>query len=427
MKSIMKIRAFFFFLFAVCFVLSGARAYALPQFLMRFNQDPFSRPEFRNQCSTCHLSPQGGGPRNPFGTAFEGTDHVITPALRAAWPDRFLQSVTTEAVPADSGQAKATFFANEQEVILEIGGQYFLLHQKEARLERIESQVVAQRMAAPPAAPAAAAAEPRLPLRNQPTFDHYLVNLPTTLPYLRRSFSMRFTHRFAQPVIRAGDEDCPDCGDVTDLFGFDSFSYSSFGAELGLTPRIAATFYRSPLDRTYELGGVLQLLRQQGREPFSASLRISMETRRLFVIRGSSGGNERFQTANLVLPMSRAISNVAEIFVVPMMSFRANPLPPPTSPFVAEGDLRRNLGAVGLGASVRFRPRTALVVEWLPRIGGYHATDSRNALSFGLQRTTNAHVFELVLSNTLGTTTSQAFSSGTRDFSLGFNLYRRLR
>jgi hypothetical protein len=125
--------------------------------------------------------------------------------------------------------------------------------------------------------------------------------------------------------------------------------------------------------------------------------------------------------------MSRAISNVAEIFVVPMMSFRANPLPPPTSPFVAEGDLRRNLGAVGLGASVRFRPRTAFVVEWLPRIGGYHATDSRNTLSFGLQRTTNAHVFELVLSNTLGTITSQAFSSGTRDFSLGFNLYRRLR
>jgi hypothetical protein len=63
----------------------------------------------------------------------------------------------------------------------------------------------------------------------------------------------------------------------------------------------------------------------------------------------------------------------------------------------------------------------------MPRVGGFHATESRNALSFGLQRTTNNHVFELVLSNTLGTTTSQAFSMGTRDFSLGFNLYRRLR
>jgi hypothetical protein len=407
-------------------MLGGASAYGLPQFLMRFNQDPFSRPEYRNQCSTCHISPQGGGPRNPFGTAFEGNKYLITPELRAAWPDRFLQSVSAE-VPANGAQVKATFLASEQETILEIGGQSFRLRTKEGRLERIDAREAARLIAAPPPAAAPAVGEPRLPLRNQPTFDHYLVNLPTTLPYSRGAFSMRFTHRFSQPVIRAGDEDCPECGDVTDLFGFDSFSYSSFGGEIGLMPRIAATFYRSPLNRTYEIGGVFQLLRQQGREPFSASLRLSMETRRLFVIRGSSGGNERFQTANVVLPISRSISNVAEIFVAPMMSIRANPMPPEPSPFVAEGDLRRNLGGVGLGASIRFRPRTAFVVEWMPRVGGFHATESRNALSFGLQRTTNNHVFELVLSNTLGTTTSQAFSMGTRDFSLGFNLYRRLR
>jgi hypothetical protein len=41
-------------------------------------------------------------------------------------------------------------------------------------------------------------------------------------------------------------------------------------------------------------------------------------------------------------------------------------------------------------------------------------------------RSTNAHVFELVLSNTVATTTSQAVGFGLDQLSLGFNIYRRL-
>src|SRR3990172_10565765 len=93
---------------------------------------------------------------------------------------------------------------------------------------------------------------------------------------------MRFTHRFTQPVLRVG-ENCDGCGGITDLIGFDSFSYSSLGGTLGINQWLAATVYRSPLDRTYEMGGGVQLLRQQGREPFSAALRVSVESRRLFV------------------------------------------------------------------------------------------------------------------------------------------------
>ncbi|MBI3933642.1 MAG: hypothetical protein HY316_03055 [Acidobacteria bacterium] len=400
-------------------------SYALPDFLMRFSQDPFSRTEFRGQCSTCHINPNGGGPRNPFGAAFEKNDKMITPAFRAAWPDHFLPSTAAAPVATAAGEIKATFLANETETVLQVGGEYFRLNVKEAKLERLEAQQAAQLTSAPPVA-ATKSEEPKLPLRNQPTFDHYLANLPTTLPYLRGAFSMRFTHRFSLPVLRVG-EDCIECADISELFGFDSTAISSFGAEYGITQRLAATFYRSPLDKTYEFGGVIQIWRQEGVEHLSAALRVSLETQRQFVSKAGGAVKERFQTASVVLPVSRSISNVAEIFVAPMFSLRANPSPPPTSPFVAVGNLRRNLGAVGLGASIRFRPRSAFVAEWIPRIGGFHATDSRNALSFGLQRTTNSHVFELVLTNTEGTTTSRGFSGGTRDFALGFNLYRRLR
>jgi len=405
-------------------LLGTTPTYALPQFSILFSQDPFSRPEFREQCSTCHINPNGGGPRNPFGTAFEKNDKMITPDLRAAWPDRFLPSTESAPVAAQAGEVKATFLASETATILQIGGEYFRLNAKEATLEKIDAQQAAQLAAAPPVA-AEQQTEPKLPLRQQPTFDHYLVNLPTTLPYRRGALSMRFTHRFTQPVLRSGT-DCPDCAGIAELYGLDSFSVSSLGGEYGITSRLAFTIYRSPLLKDYEFGGVIQLLTQEGAVPLSAAARVSLQTRRLFSL--ESFDFERFQSYNLMVPVSHSISSVAEIFVVPMASFHVNPNADLLGPSSSRGERRKHFGAIGVGASIRFRPRSAFVVDWTPRVaGGYRPDDSRHALSFGIQRTTNGHVFELTLSNTTGTTTNGAFIAGGRDFSLGFNIYRRLK
>ncbi|OFW10667.1 MAG: hypothetical protein A3G20_04350 [Acidobacteria bacterium RIFCSPLOWO2_12_FULL_59_11] len=410
-----KIQGVAFFLSLACAFLSSTAAYALPEFLLRFSQDPFSRPELRNQCSTCHLSPMGGGPRNPFGAAFEKSKHVVTPEFRQAWPSHFLPNVSSEAVPAGPGEVKATFLSSEREIILEISGEHFRLRPGEASLEKIAPEEAANLMASPPPPPPSE--EPKLPLRKQPTFDHYLVNLPTTLPYKRGGISLRFTHRFTQPVLVTG-KGCTGCADLGSLYGLDSFSFSSIGGNVGITDRLAATVYRSPLDKTIEMGGVFQLLRQEGREPLSASVRVTVEGRNNF---------RDFYTTNLVFPISGAISNVAELFVVPMVNFNANPFASAASPFAPEGKKRSHQGSVGLGTSIRFRPRSAFVAEWMPRVAGFHDQDSRNAVSFGILRSTNAHVFELVLTNTLGTTTSRSASHGEMNFALGFNLYRRLR
>lgn len=398
-------------LFAGFIILTGANAFALPQFLLRFSQDPFSQPEYRNKCSTCHINPKGGGARNAFGSAFEKNNHIVTPAFRLAWPDHFQSSVTSSLVPAGGGEMKATFLADEQGTILEIDGQHYRLSTKEAKLEKIEPEKAAKLVAAPPSP--AALTQPKLPLKDQPTFDHYLVNLPTTLPYERGVLSMRFTHRFENPVLGCGQ----NCADIGRLYGLDGFSFSSFGGEVGITRRIAAVIYRSPLETTIEMGGVFQLLRQKGREPFAASFRVTIEGRNNF--------QEHF-TTNLVLPISRSISNVAELFVDPMFSFHANPFASLATPFDPVGVKRSNQAAIGLGASIRFRPRTAFVMEWDPRVAGYHEIGSRNAYSFGIQRSTNGHVFELLLTNTLGTTTSRAVGFGSERFALGFNIYRRL-
>ena len=413
------------FLLIACawYLLGAGPAWALPEFLLRFSRDPFSRPEFRAQCSTCHINPQGGGPRNPFGSAFERNDHIVTPEFRQAWPSHFLPSVTTAPVASAQGEARATVLANEREAVLEIGGERYRLNVREAKLEKITPEEAARLIAAPPA-PAAVVQEPKLPLRDQPTFDHTLVNLPTALPFEPGSLSLRFTHRFTQPVIRVG-EDCAGCAGLSDLLGLDSFSFSSLGGTYGITDRLAVSLYRTPLEQNYEFGGSFQLRRQRGREPFSAAARVSVESRLLF--NPDAGENERFQTANLAFPVSRAFRDLAEVFVVPMVSFRANPLASEPGPFIAEGETRSNQGVVGLGASIRLRPRTAVVAEWMPRVAGYRASGTRNAYSFGILRSTNRHVFELVLTNTVATTTSRSPSAGSSDFALGFNLYRRLR
>jgi hypothetical protein len=407
---------------------SAADSHALPAFMRRFSEDPFSKTEWRAQCATCHVNPGGGGPRNDFGQAFDKNGRMITPEFRAAWPDHF--NMTVDAAPA--GPVKTTFVNGGKEAVLVIGGESYRLNTAEGKLEKLTPEQVAQLTGASAAATttaASAAAPGDQPLRNQPTFDHVLVNLPTTLPYEKGAFSMHFTHRFTQPVLRVGG-DCPHCGSLPELFGLDSLSYSSFGGEYAVTSRLVATVYRSPLDRTYEFGGILQLLNGKGNEPVAAQARLTLESRRLFdidkvIADPSANPFSRFQTLNVVFPVSHAVSNVAELSVVPTFSFRANHFDS-LATTGGDGEGRRNQTAIGLGASIRLRPRTAFIAEWTPRVAGYHATDSRNSFSFGLQRSTNAHVFSLVLTNTVATTTSQSIASGTPELRLGFNIYRRL-
>src|SRR5919108_1624681 len=73
----------------VVFIFSAAPAFAMPQFLEMFRSDPFRNPAV-DGCNTCHMSPQGGDARNPFGQAFENAGERFTPMLRAQFPDRFV-------------------------------------------------------------------------------------------------------------------------------------------------------------------------------------------------------------------------------------------------------------------------------------------------------------------------------------------------
>jgi hypothetical protein len=80
-----------FFLLAA----SAAPIAAHPEYLKQFEQDPFRKPTVEG-CGTCHVDPAGGGERNAFGLDFAANDFVITPMLRANYPDRFDISLTAQ-------------------------------------------------------------------------------------------------------------------------------------------------------------------------------------------------------------------------------------------------------------------------------------------------------------------------------------------
>ncbi len=393
------------------FLCFPAFLFGLPEYLARFAGDPFSRPEMRTACATCHLNPAGGGPINDFGRAFVRERYRFTPELRVQWPDRFLASVTASAPAAP---VKATWSAgSDEEVMVEISGERYLLNRARLSVKKAEA-------AKPEAVTVSETPAPVSTLigaiRNVPTFDYYLVNLPANRLRLPRSLHLRFTHRFSEPLATG-------TGRLRDLFGFDSFSVSSFGVELGLTKYISFMTYRSPFARsvggpTIEVGPIFNLLQQDERAPVSLSFRTTVE--------GQQNFTERF-TMNLMPVVSRSIRNAAEFFLAPTFNLavprRTLTFDFPSSP----GERRDHLASIGLGVSVRIRPRVAVVAEWHPRVAGFRNLASRNPYAFAIQRSTNRHVFALVFSNTQSTTTTRSLTDGLDDFRIGFNLYRRLR
>ncbi len=407
--------------------LAPALAHARPEFLARFVADPFARTE-KAMCSNCHLNPQGGGPRNEFGLAFAKNGFKITPELRAQWPDRFQATKTAQV---EGRPVKVIWSsAKEDESVVQFGDEYYLMNRAAGTMTKINTeQAAAFQQPPPPSAPSSGSAAPApvaakaakpaddLDSRTLPTFGYYLVDLPTNRPRPAGELVLHFTHRFSSPLTGV-------TGEGARLFGLDSSSVSSFGVEYAITNWLAAITYRMP-DETIEAGVQIRMLEQgQRSSPLALSLRATLE--------GENNYTDRY-TTNFQPVISRAFGTRAEVFVDPTFSLGVprRTLTPldgsvrfgfPLTP----GESHNNMIGIGNGISVRIRPKVALVAEWFPRTYGFRENNTTNTYSFGIQRRTNRHVFGLIVTNNLFSSTERTMIGGSGGLRIGFNIERRI-
>jgi hypothetical protein len=235
----------------------------------------------------------------------------------------------------------------------------------------------------------------------QPDFS--VISMPTALRLPRYKSAFRITHRFGRPL---GSGDFASLAE--DLFGIDS------GAQIGLEYRFgimrgAQLGIHRTSDRTIELFAQYDLMQERDGRWVNAA------------VIGTIDGTNNFRnsyTPAIGFVVSRSFAPIGTVFFQPIWVNNSNPLP---SELAADNDSF----IMGVGTRVRVRPTVYLVGEIIPRMAGNKPGVSQGA--FAIEKRAGGHVFQLNVSNALGTTLGQIARGGATndDWYLGFNISRK--
>jgi hypothetical protein len=233
--------------------------------------------------------------------------------------------------------------------------------------------------------------------------DFTLVALPTTLRLPKFKSAFRVTHRFTRPL---GDGDFGDL--AGDLFGLDT------GAQIGLE-------YRFGLMRGTQVGinrtsdRTIQFFTEH--EVVAEGTWLPVTIAALATMDGTENFTESY-SPGLGAVISRTLGQHGALYLEPIWVNNTNRLP---SEVVEENDTF----IVGMGARIRIRPTVYLAFEGAPRVSG-NAPGSA-LISFGLEKRAGGHMFQLTVTNGIGTTMGQIArgAANTDDWRLGFAISRK--
>ena len=263
----------------------------------------------------------------------------------------------------------------------------------------------AQDSSAPPpesaAAPAAAQDDDpdRDPNASQP--DFYVATLNTNLRLPRGAWNFRLTHRFTTPLGQG------DFGDLAGrLFGLDGGALVGLDLKYGLLPGFDIGVYRTSFERTIQFQGRYNVIRD-GTGPFGLSVVANID--------GTDNFTDEYSPGVAVV-LSRELGDRGAIYVQPSYVGNANLINDIDDDYTA---------MVGIGARLRFGRNAYLFAEASPRVAGFDAGD--HMVSFGFEQRYGGHVFQLNISNGVGTTLAQVARGGvgSDNWYLGFNLARK--
>ena len=335
-------------------------------------------------------------------------------------------------------------------VIVESGGERIRINTATKTIERLTDAALTATQQTPKEQSQPQLTKQRESSKAYEPYDYRVVNIPTPKRVRRHSLNMMFTHRFQEPITAFENE--PRGEHIAriskDLFGLDSFAVSSFGLTFGITDRLYANVYRSPLCqqglcKTIELGLGYHLLDEAGKSPLAMSAYASVE--------GDHNFTERY-TWNFQTMLARSVTRYVNLFFSPAVHVNSNGGDRfkeflRTQPLAAKLRLGQHSGSFGFGVNAQVRPTTSLLFEYTPRVGfkmgqivadfnsdtgqliGFRNT-SESEIGFGIEKRIGRHVFSITFANTQTTTTARYNSSNLAlppsKFTIGFNLFRRL-
>jgi hypothetical protein len=416
-------------LFFVLFIASSVRAFSFPMFLEAYKADKFTKAANANAvCNFCHMSPQGGDERNPFGKAFEAGGETFTPILRAQFPDRFSYPV------AKVNDTMTIHFSDPDNkmVVVESGGKFAVVDVAKKTVDGKEATPPAGGIAAAPAATQpgnrSGGQQNLVPTEQRSAvpvdayaregafFGQSVVDLPNGKPQKKGGVDFWIGHRFPEPVFQHSS---------ADLFGFDSPAIVAFGVRAGLTNRLSVAAERSNYFRTVELSSTFQVSRQEGGVPVTLQVRAAIEGRNDFHNREVNPFADVYQPSIQVVAV-RTFYDRWSLLMAPTFAFNTrNEATPAEFQFGAD---HNNTIALGLGMGIRVLKSTSIVGEYVPRVWGFRGEfKDRPEVGFGVQKATFRHTFQLVFSTAQPMTTARYAVNGTDTFGIGFNIYRKLR
>jgi cytochrome c oxidase subunit II len=251
--------------------------------------------------------------------------------------------------------------------------------------------------------------------------DFTVATLPTTARLTRHRMAFRVTHRFTRPLGQG------DFGDLaSDLFALDSSAVVGMELRFAPTGRAQVGVYRTN-DRTIELFAQHSVATQSDRFPVSVALHGSIEGQDNLGLSDPSPGLETQYSPQVSLVLSRRLGDRGAVYVEP--SWIGNTNIHPDRPGVDDGNLLLNLGLrYGIGHGMY------AVAAVAPRIAGYEplradGSGSAPAMSFALEHRVGGHMFQLNVSNTIGTTPAQFARAQDNalasDWYLGFGISRK--
>ncbi|MFL6248113.1 MAG: DUF5777 family beta-barrel protein [Thermoanaerobaculia bacterium] len=266
------------------------------------------------------------------------------------------------------------------------------------------------------ALPLLAQTDPYRPATRLPVGDQILT-LPSSHMAADGTWEVKFSHRFNQSLANGSFAD-----QLHSLFGLDTNADVNFGMSYAMRPDLQVSLARSNTNDTFEAAAKYIVLQQAPAVPVTIALRGGVDWRSERDLEDRTS----FFAQGIV---SRRIGTKTEVFALPTFVTNAGRAVRGD----ASGALFDRAFNMPVGVTYFIRPPLAIVAEIIPPNGDLpDDTNGDFGWSLGIKRAIGGHWFEVLLTNSQGTTVDQYASSTFQgagldagQVKLGFNIERR--